>query len=235
MANYRSWFTVGVVGTGVAHDLASVLMSLMGNVALLRDQVSGHSVQVLDDLDAAVTRATALLNNLQESYQKRAVDLREISLGSCVAGVTAYFQQKAPIPLDLKVECAENILVLADGTLITLMLSELLAEPARVLGQSLASSTTRPSLGLEIRVTPEGDGRRVGMESRQVELKMEARHFLPWNFPRGVTGASDFRLRTHYYFSLARAMMRLFRGEAKIREESEDREILVLVFPMKKP
>jgi len=232
MSQYRSWFTVGVVGTGVAHELAGVLMSIMGNAALLREQVSGNGVSILDDLDAAVNRASLLLGNLQESYQKRNMQLKDLSLGTLVRQIASHLEVNAAAPIALQLDLNQEIKIQADTTLMSMMLLDLMSEPCRQLAQSVAGP--KPTLAISTQRIVDEDAARVGIESERLELKFDARDFQPWNFPKGAKSPADIRLRTHYYFSLARSMMRLFRGEVKVADTPGNRETLSLVFPIRK-
>lgn len=106
----------GTMTRHIAHEFNNVLTMLLGNLSLVRMQVSTDSpvVELLDDLDVAAGRCRELVAQLQRMSRARPTEPRSLVLAEVVHEVAALTRAAAPRTIEVRVACELVPPVLAD-------------------------------------------------------------------------------------------------------------------------
>jgi two-component system cell cycle sensor histidine kinase/response regulator CckA len=108
---------VGQLAGGVAHEFNNLLTAIIGNIDLSLMEVSPHSNlrTMLDRVQQAAHRATALTHQLLTFSRRRPMDLKPIYLSQIAQEVLRLLRQTIDRRIDLKVEGEDFLPVLADA------------------------------------------------------------------------------------------------------------------------
>jgi len=214
---YRSWFTLGVLGLGVSHEMRNLLMSIMGNMALIREEKDDETLveECFRDIDAAIKRAIGFTGIFQEAAQNRAMRLVNVDLNHCIQKAMSQLDESAHAVEYIRFEPDKSLPpVRADPILVTLMLLELLSESCKVLARSPLTREDDRACPLLIQTIllrgPAAHGSLI--KDQGVELIVKARGFQPWSHPHhdhpdGIA---------HPTIEMIKTMMKLFHGEAHV-------------------
>lgn len=220
LRHYRPWFALGVAGVKVSHEFRNLLMSLMGNVSLLRDDLKGipSSEGCLADIDLALKRAIDLATALQNVAQKRFAEIVPMDLAGCIREALAQLQPPSQPALAIRLELAPRLPpVQADRFLACLMLMELLGEAHRTADEILPPQQKRPAFVLHLQTELLANASAEGFPDGKPRGVLHARGegFCPWSAPASAALPAGHN-STHLAAAMGRILMKLFQGEARV-------------------
>jgi len=223
----------------VAHRLRNLLMSMMGNMTFLCEELKqGRSPdKFLEDMDRSILGASNYTRWLQLLSEKRTVSVTPVDLNDCSRESLDYLNDQFHMALPIRFEPTEELpLVSADPVLVDLMLLELLSESCMALSRLTSERTANGAYSLVVRTSAcPAPALSHSQESRQgVELKIEARGFQPWSHsPFQMEGLviNDAFFEVHYSIEVAKSVMRLFHGEVRLSSSQPFNEDVCLSFP----
>ena len=101
---------LGTLAGGIAHDFNNVLTTIVGNVALARQDVGpGHAaLESLEEIDKASLRATALVQQILAFGRRQTTERTVISLAPTVEESARLLRATLPGAIGLTVECAAD-------------------------------------------------------------------------------------------------------------------------------
>ena len=119
---------LGTLAGGVAHDFNNALATIMGNVALARQDVGpGHAAQEsLEEIVKAGRRAKDLVQQILAFGRRQTLERKPTSLALVVVETARLMRASLPAKVNLRVNCnADTPAVLADATQIKQVLINL--------------------------------------------------------------------------------------------------------------
>ncbi len=119
---------LGTLAGGIAHDFNNALMTLMGNLALARQDVGlAHPAQQsLEEIAKAGVRAQALVQQILAFARRQVLERSPIPLAPVLQESVRLLRATLPAGLELRLECAPDApVVMADATQIQQVLINL--------------------------------------------------------------------------------------------------------------
>ncbi|MBI4024738.1 MAG: hypothetical protein HY360_07125 [Verrucomicrobia bacterium] len=212
-------------------------MSIMGNVALIREEPANTEMRdgCFRDIDTALKRAIQFSGNLQDVAQNRTVRCGNLDLNGCVRQSLSRLDGTSHALLRVHFDRASTApRVSADPVLFTCMLLELLSEACCTLSRSMPVGGDAAAFSIHLRSACEGNAphRNSDDNESRVELKIETRGFHPWSRAEahadGTTAAGG--SGPSRSVEIARIVMKLFRGEVRVQRSGTDGDCVSLVF-----
>lgn len=111
--------TIGVLASGIAHDLNNMLTPILGHAELAKDQLPADSeVQAdLDHISEAALRAKDLTRQILSFSRDSKYEVRPVYLPDTVKEALGLLRSTLPVSIDIRQDIDENCpLVMADAT-----------------------------------------------------------------------------------------------------------------------
>jgi K+-sensing histidine kinase KdpD len=239
LRHYRSWFALGVAGVRVSHEFRNLLMSLMGNISLLRDDLkeSSSSEGCLADIDLALKRAIELCATLQTVAQQRTANVAPVDINRCIRGALRNPESAPTSPLDIRFEPSVALPTIpADPFLVSLMLLELIGEARRSAAEIAASRGKQSTLVLHLETELLANASTEGFPDAKPRVVLHARGeaFCPWNTASPLA-CQEQNGSPHLAIAICRTLMKLFQGEVRLTTLPPTGEQASLYFLTEKP
>ncbi|WP_433706323.1 ATP-binding protein [Paraburkholderia sacchari] len=118
---------IGQLTGGVAHDFNNLLMAVMGNLELLRKQLSGERiVRLIDGALRGAQRGASLTQRLLAFARQQDLRIEPTHLASLIHGMTDLLERSVGASIELKFELPEQLpLTLVDANQVELALLNL--------------------------------------------------------------------------------------------------------------
>ena len=103
--------SLGVLAGGVAHDFNNLLVGILGNAALLREELAADSplIPLAEQLQAAATQAADLTRQMLNFTGKGAMELQRVDLSDLAGEVAHLLRSTVPRRIDIKLELADSV------------------------------------------------------------------------------------------------------------------------------
>jgi PAS domain S-box-containing protein len=103
--------SLGVLAGGVAHDFNNLLVGILGNAALLREELAATSplVPLAEQLQAAATQAADLTRQMLNFTGKGAMELQRVDLSDLAGEVAHLLRSTVARRVEFRLELAEGL------------------------------------------------------------------------------------------------------------------------------
>lgn len=153
---HRHWLSVGILESFAIHRFRNLLMAMMGNVSLIRDELKNGRTpeKFLDDLDRTLSDAAQYSTWIQSFVEKQKPLLTLSNLNDCVReAVEAATHSDLPSNLQITfLSCEQMPEFMLDPLLLKLCIWELISEYTSAAREKILTQKPSESLSLMIEV-----------------------------------------------------------------------------------
>jgi hypothetical protein len=236
---YRNWFTLGILEMNVIHRFRNLLMSMMGNVSFIREEMSkGNSPEkFLSELEQSLSEASQYSNWVQNFGEKQKANLIRTDLNLLVNDSVKALQHPGFFSVPIQLELDPSIPpILTDPFLLKLSLWELIHQyrlPSNTNGYSL-SPCEKPLLRIKTQVVTEEKTNCIRPKIEDfIELLIESEglqnSYVPPELSPGYKKPLPFGSPS---LEITKTIMRIFHGEVKFIIQDGFHERTCLKFPI---
>lgn len=138
---------IGTLAGGIAHDFNNILATILGNVQILREDLSAHplALESVLEIQKAGSRARDLVQQVLSFSRRQPTERRHIALWPVVSKSVRSLNATLPARLALEAACETDTVVLADAT----QMEQVVVNLAHNAMQAISNKAGRISIHLD--------------------------------------------------------------------------------------